>query len=243
MIQGCDVSFYQDKNETARKIDFGQMRAAGAEFVYIRAGQGIWKDPDFDDYMRAAKAAGLLRGVYFLYDYRRSVQPQIKLMMDVIRPDWGELPPWLDVERVAAWVVKPTRSLALPAVKEMLAALETLGPKPILYTNPDTMLNYLSPIPDWLLEYRLAVAHYGAVRPITGPWVDWTFWQYSDRGDGALYGTESKQVDMDYFNGDAEELRSLASSHQPARVGLAEWARAADNWLVTQGYPGPRLAE
>lgn len=41
-------------------------------------------------------------------------------------------------------------------------------------------------------------------------WDDWTFWQWTDKGQGSLYGTQSKQVDLNYFNGTLEEFYMYA---------------------------------
>jgi len=41
-------------------------------------------------------------------------------------------------------------------------------------------------------------------KPIT--WDSWTFWQFTDKGDGRYYGTESAQVDLNFFNGTYEEF-------------------------------------
>ncbi len=57
-VLGTDVSFYQDDPATARQINFGAMRAAGADFVFIRAGQNQWVDPDFSYNWARAKVAG-----------------------------------------------------------------------------------------------------------------------------------------------------------------------------------------
>lgn len=240
---GCDVSFYQDKNETPRGIDFKQMRAAGAEFVYIRAGQGFGRDEDFSRNMAGAKDAGLLRGAYFLFDYRKVAGAQIRLCTDLLAKDRGELPVWLDVERVPSWGVEALRSVILPGVKDFLEALAELGgPLPCIYSNPDMLINCLAPVPEWLLGYPLAVAHYRVERPATSAWVDWQFWQFTDKGDGGKFGVESRQVDLDYFNGSVEDLRTLALQGSAQPVGVEDWARALDAWIRTQGYKGPRLA-
>ena len=39
---------------------------------------------------------------------------------------------------------------------------------------------------------------------IPAPWTAWTFWQYTDKGNGLQYGAESLNIDLNYFNGDEE---------------------------------------
>jgi hypothetical protein len=41
------------------------------------------------------------------------------------------------------------------------------------------------------------------------PWKDWMIWQYTDRGDGSYYGCESKQVDLNWFNGTLDDLNKF----------------------------------
>ena len=42
------------------------------------------------------------------------------------------------------------------------------------------------------------------------PWEkgEWLFWQYTEAGDGELYGVESKGIDLNYFNGDMAAFRA-----------------------------------
>ena len=32
-------------------------------------------------------------------------------------------------------------------------------------------------------------------------WEDWLYWQFTDNGDGTLFGVESLNIDLNYFNG------------------------------------------
>ena len=57
---GIDVSVYQGPN-----IDFRKVKAAGINFVIIRAGIGTSKDIYFESNYQKAKAAGLNVGAYW----------------------------------------------------------------------------------------------------------------------------------------------------------------------------------
>ena len=50
------------------------------------------------------------------------------------------------------------------------------------------------------------------------PWPNWTLWQTTDKGDGLAYGCESKQVDMDQFNGTVEDLYKYVQVAPPVVV-------------------------
>ena len=61
-FKGIDVSQYQ------QNVDFKKVKAAGIDYVIIRAGFGKYanqKDPCFESHYKAAKAAGLKVGVYW----------------------------------------------------------------------------------------------------------------------------------------------------------------------------------
>ena len=55
-IEGVDVSEFQGN------IDWGQVRASGRLFAFIRVGDGHYFDPLFDQNWSGAKGAGVIRG-------------------------------------------------------------------------------------------------------------------------------------------------------------------------------------
>jgi lysozyme len=222
--RGIDISHWQDNNSTPQRVDFAKAKAAGAEFVFIKASQNAFPDEDFAHNWRAAKDAGLLRGAYHFYDYRFRADKQAEYLWSLIQDDPGELPPVLDVEPY--WSPVPGRLGWLSGINAFLGALDTLaGRKCILYSNPATLLS-LKPLPALLLEHPLWVAHYGVNVPNPCGWGRWTFWQYTDRLDGLAYGMESRQLDGDYFNGTLAELKAWAGG-APAPVALTLEQRVA----------------
>jgi lysozyme len=208
---GVDVSFWQDSNATPQQIDFKKAKAAGASFVFIKSSQALYADEDFAYNWNAAKQAGLLRGAYHFYDYRETAKRQSDFVTNLLKNDPGELPPVMDLEQMSAWPL-PTAAKLLLAAQSYLGAIEqAFGRKPLFYTNPNMLYYVLKPIPTWLISYPLWIAHYGVPEPtMFTPWPRWTFWQWTDKGDGAFFGMESKNVDMNWFNGSEEELRLWA---------------------------------
>lgn len=237
-VQGIDVSAWQDIDATPQQIDFTKAKAQGAMFVYIRATRGDWTDPDFAYNWKKAKEAGLLRGAYHFHMFTQAVSPQISRVMNTLQADPGELPPALDVERLGVGSLTPKKVLEM--IKPALEMMTTQARKPIFYSNPDIIVNFISPIPDWLLAYDLWVAHYNIDTPKIGAFPTYKFWQYSDRGDGIAYGMESNQVDMNWWNGTLAELRAYGGkSGVPAKPKTVEERVAAlEAWARTQGYPG-----
>ncbi len=59
---GIDVSLWQDNNSTPQMVDFAKAKSAGASFVFIKASQGLYLDPDFVMNWQNAGTAGILRG-------------------------------------------------------------------------------------------------------------------------------------------------------------------------------------
>lgn len=242
LVHGPDVSAWQDDDTTLPQIDFTKAKTAGASFVFVKASQGGFIDADFRYNWQAARAAGLLRGAYHLLDYRKPAKAQSEFFLRLLAGDGGELPPALDVERVAGWPL-PARAALIEALHTFLTALEAAdGRKPLLYTNPDLLRSVLWPLPGWLAETPLWIAHYGVQKPLVlAPWQRWTFWQFTDRADGRGYGMESRQVDMNLFNGGLEELNALAGgAGQPfsspptleQRLGQLETEARRHGWAV-----------
>jgi GH25 family lysozyme M1 (1,4-beta-N-acetylmuramidase) len=205
-IIGPDVSFYQDRADTVSQIDFTKMRMGGASFVIIRAGQNTWIDPDLIYNMRESKGQ-LPRGTYWYYDSRVDPKAQARLYISSLAGDLGELPLFADFEDRNAGDFGGWRNWRI-----FLEELKVLAPgKEIaLYTAPyywkehTTMLGISSADLAYFKQYALWIANYGVSAPtVPAPWTTWTFWQNTDNGDGTQFGVESLNVDLNYFNGDA----------------------------------------
>ena len=209
---GPDVSFYQDDNDTPEGIDFHKMRER-ADFVIIRAGQNKWIDSDFQTNWKAARDAGLARGSYWFYDSRVEPQRQAELWRDALGDDQGELPLCADFEESYGGPYKGWKKWYgfLEYLKKFMPKKEI-----ILYTgyyywrenapNANTEADSL----EYFHQYPLWVARYKATEPLVpAPWKkdEWMLWQYTETGDGAAYGVESRGIDLNYFNGDAAAFR------------------------------------
>jgi len=223
MVLGIDVSHWQDDKSTPQKINFKKAVEQGAKFVFIKASERGTLDKDYEYNWQAAKEAGLLRGGYHFLRWDLSGLLQARIFCEILMDDPGELPPVADFEAPRSGSLYPSNSL----LEQFLTEVETkLGKKPILYTSPgywdihgrnkvtkqfDTKWAY----------YTLWVAHYfktyqaGVTKPSElQPWKSagktWTFWQYTQNGDGPSYGAESKSIDLNWFNGSLDELYKYA---------------------------------
>lgn len=217
-----DISFYQDDNNTVRGIDFNQMKSQ-TEAVIIRVGQNNWPDSDFKTNWQNAKNAGLLRGSYWFYDSRTSPEAQANMCARMFDGDFGELPFWFDAEEnyrgkyrgMKMWIRFLDEFQRLVPYKE-------IG----IYTGYYYWLentrwvdgyrprhnSYFSQFPLWLAQYASKITR------VPRPWTYPTFWQYTDNGDGALYGVESKNIDLNLFTaGDWEHWKGLHVTHRRAK--------------------------
>lgn len=225
-IIGTDVSFYQDAPTTPGQIDFNKMKSSGASFTIIRAGQNTWVDSDLAYNMREAKLAGLPRGTYWYYDSRTDPKTQARLYISALNGDLGELPLWADLEEryggpYGGWKHWYTFLEEL----KLLAPGKEIG----IYTAPyywmefapNATLNtasfqYFKQYPLWIANYTTA-----AQPMMVKPWDNWTFWQYTEKGDGLAMGVESLNIDMNYFNGDMSAFNTrfgLTASEPPVVV-------------------------
>ena len=208
-IIGPDVSFYQDDPGTPNGIDFKRMNNV-ADFVIIRAGQNLWVDPDFAQNWRDAKTAGLPRGSYWFYDSRADPKQQAELWVSLVKDDMGELPLFADFEE--AYKGEFTGWTHWKKFLEHLRSLvgqKEIGIYTAYYYWVDNAPNAATQAGDleYFHRYPLWIANYGVDVPfVPKPWTanEWIFWQFTAMGDGVLYGVESQEIDLNYFNGDAQ---------------------------------------
>lgn len=206
IVKVPDVSFYQDINTTPRGIDFGMMKQTGAAGVCIRGGQNLWIDEDFAFNWRHAKEAGLPRASYWYLDPRVKPQDQADLWAAQLLNDAPELDLWADYEAPDTW------GGAYKGYDGLYNFLERMksnmpGRKLTIYTGYYYWIGHAPPTSaslNYFGQYGLNIAWYTSnpanVR-IPTPWNIPVWWQYTDKGNGPLYGTESLNVDLNYFCG------------------------------------------
>lgn len=169
MILGVDVSRYQPK------VDWQLIKAAGVEFVFIKATQGDYStDPMLEIHAAGANAAGLAVGLYHwcdpLVSYERQAAHFLKmaarvqysmLAADVEQQwaDWNEWAAWIRGEgSITKYLTPETIS---ENAKNVLAYLDDrTSVKTILYTRASFIHSYARPMLNWCKNYPLWLAHY-----------------------------------------------------------------------------------
>ena len=202
MLRGIDVSTYQGA------IDWTAAAGSGLAFAFVRFGDGLGHDPTWERNRRDALAAGLAVGTYQFFRASKGGEAQAReLVAKIGTLGPGELAPVVDVE--SGWP-GASRDDFVRELDEWIAIVgDGLGCTPIVYTGPyfwRSMIGDLPPFevcPLWIADYR--------DRPepeIPKPWTRWTWWQTTDKG--SVPGIKGP-VDLDVFNGDANDLAWLAA--------------------------------
>lgn len=249
---GIDVSVWQDINSTPQMVNFSKAKLAGASFAFMKASQGLYVDPDFVMNWQNAGTAGILRGVYHFLDFKNKPanKTATQWAIDQAVFYWGvikniklDFPPVCDFEDSGGL---PAATVT-QAFKNFLESLFSLsGKRAIIYTRMSLWTAYGSADAYWL-QYPLWPAQYfyqtvPANPTLVKPFTKWLFWQFTDKGDGPTYGCESKQVDLNFFNGTVADLYAYAGVSVPAPVDPAKAARL-DELDRMQKYVDGRRAE
>lgn len=208
----ADFSFWQDDDFTPYKIDMKTAYQAGLDGVILRAGQNTWIDEDYLDYCKNADEAGLPRGAYWFFDSRVSPIPQADLFADIVEMsgDFPALGIWADYEEKYGGVYGGEKHF-----KQFIDKLQLRFPGKLIgvYTGPSYWREHTTVLGrGYFKKFPLWIANYKVFEPdIPPPWGknDWRLWQFTAEGDGAKFGAESKEIDLNYFNGDLDDYREF----------------------------------
>lgn len=222
-ILGIDISKWNGN------WDADKAKQAGATFVFIKASQATFTDPQFTANWQKAKDAGLLRGAYHYLDYTKPGVDQANYFADLLKNDPGELPPVVDYEQART---DNNPSAALGFLKDFLDQMikrtelyeDALIKRPMIYSGPGFWASYGDQTnPEYWIQFPLWNAHWttSGTPQLSPPWTMWTFWQFSSKGPGEAYGSESLAIDMNRFNGTLNELMEFAGIRIPV-VNLNE---------------------
>lgn len=208
--QGTDVSDAQGA------VPWKALHEGGVEFVYIRASEGhTIQDHHFEANWAMARACGLPRGAYHVYEPTQEVGAQVDNFLGRIGEDHGELPAVLDIEITPEMVASrnernktndafPSRVDYITGVLAWLTKVEAAtGKRPVIYIQPWYWHSYLGKSAD-LVEHPLWAA--GAAPRGRDGWT-WSFWQH---GQPAQW--DSRTWDRDLFHGTKAELDALLAS-------------------------------
>lgn len=206
MLKILDVSRWQTK------VDWQIVKNEGVVGVYIKATDGLGKDPLYDQHKKNAKAAGLLVGSYHFFRPNRDLVAQADNVLKVVgQLGKGDLPIAIDVERDNSGVdgIEGTKDdiVATDAMMEHFANLieSRTGKRPIMYSYGPYFYSHKIDVPTcplWIADYRNGP-------PTTyGSWPHYTLHQYI--GDEGRLNGVSGPVDISRFRGTLDDLHKLA---------------------------------
>ncbi len=141
-IFGIDLSHHQK----AGKVDFNKLKAAGYEFVMLRAGYGKYesqKDKAFESHYKAAKAAGLKVGAYH-YSYALTVEDAINeadCFLSWIKDKKLDYPVAFDIEDASQ--KKLSTKLRTEIALAFMQRVEDAGYYTMLYSSANWLNKYL----------------------------------------------------------------------------------------------------
>ena len=159
---------------------------------------GDFSDTAFVHNFNEARKNGFIRGAYHFYNPKTDALRQADFFIRSVKLEPGDLPPVLDIETRSDNMDKLRRDL-----KIWLRRIENYYKvKPILYTSYKFKTRYLNDsvfnsYPYWIAHYYVDSVEYQG---------EWKFWQHTDVG--RLPGID-EQVDLNVFNGNMEELKSM----------------------------------
>lgn len=217
---GLDVSHHNGK------VDWDKVKAAGVEFVFIKATEGgTYKDPQFNTLWNGAKKAGIRRGAYHFFRPGSPVQAQADNFVAAVKKlDAGCLPPVIDVEAPKLWEGISKKAAADMSIAFMEEVRRQLGSMPCItyagfYFIRDQLGSdaRLANYPLWLAQYRKSDPN------VPKPFPTWTFWQFTETGsiDGI-----TGNVDLNYFNGTLAQLDAMTVSVALAKANAKAKAKA-----------------
>ena len=208
--RGIDISHYQQSFTFKNNIDF----------IVIKATEGIGKDDKFEELMESAKDVPI-KGAY--HYFRTEVSPILQAENFLTCAD-NKCLRFLVVDYEAKNnVLDMAGAASLLDMMEYLVANQTVPV--ILYTSPYI---YRDNLRIWYEEFDafpLWLARWSGDSETGDPTQgilerDWQFWQYSADGNlmGEEYGVESRDVDLDVFNGTFEDLQEWLGTDEPPPI-------------------------
>ena len=197
-VRGVDVSSYQGE------VDWDTLSEQNISFAYIKATEGSsYIDNRFEYNWKNASDCNLRIGAYHFFSFESSGETQAKHFINTVTVVDDMLPPAIDVEYYGRFHTDEDIVVSdiVRELRNMVDVLtETYGMKPIIYVSEETYKTIVQGnFDDCELWYRSV---YSSIPQN----IDWTFWQYSNRHHLKGYTGSERYIDMNVFNGSADEF-------------------------------------
>jgi GH25 family lysozyme M1 (1,4-beta-N-acetylmuramidase) len=218
---GVDVADYQHSHGAA--IDWPQVAAAGYKFAFVKATEGdYYANPYYASDLAQAKAAGLYATGYHFAIPNVSdgaSQADYALANGGYAPDGRTLPLALDIEYnpYGAECYGLTPAQLVSWISAFTAEVQRVtSQQPIIYTTADWWDTCTGDSTAFGADTLWVAGYVRGTPPIPAGWGNWTFWQYTSRGNvPGITGS----VDVSYFLQAA--VRLLDPGNQQDAAGTA----------------------
>lgn len=204
IAKGMDVSHWDET------IDWNKVKAAGIEFVMIKAGGSDGKtskyytDATFEDRYKKAKNAGISVGSYYYVgkDFTTIAEGKkcAQKFIDMLKGKYFDYPVVLDIEETNKGDREKATVASIAFCDELIAA----GYYPMIYGSDVSVfkerlnVDRLTRFDKWVARYSATNSESKTVAPsyIT----NYTMWQYTSKGkiDGKSTDTDLDYVYVDY---------------------------------------------
>lgn len=205
-VRGVDVSHYQGN------IDWQTLsRHDNISFAFIKATEGsLYVDEKFDYNYDEAQKTAIRVGAYHFFSFESTGVTQAENFINTVKSCDNMLPPVIDLELYGDFRYNPPAAIVVRGELDALvfALKEHYGVYPIIYATEETYELYLeSGYEDCDIWIRSVFR-----KPRISDGKEWTFWQYTNRERLDGYVGEEKFIDMNVFNGSAEEFENYGKS-------------------------------
>lgn len=153
-IKGVDISSWQTG------IPFDKIKAAGVDFVLIRAGSGKTKDKQLDTFVAECKKYGIKYGFYW-YSYaltEERAKEEAETCLECVKQYAPDYPIYYDIEdksQISNLTTRERTDMAIAFCEKIRAA----GYAPGVYANPAWFNNYLYKS-ELINTYEIWLAHW-----------------------------------------------------------------------------------
>lgn len=195
---GIDISRWQ----------LGFKPRGNLDFIIQRASIGVQEDPLFKAMLPNVRSIER-RGAYHAFVPWIDWQAQADLFLELIEQTGFK---WLALD----YEIDPFTKAAADDAMRFIEYCQKQRPalKVLIYTRANIYRDSLQAFSDKWDQVELWIARYPKKYNDTdepkmlGAREDWTFWQYSAKGNkqGKTYGVLSEDVDLDVFNGTIQDL-------------------------------------
>ena len=202
-VRGVDVSAYQGD------IDWGVLSQQNIQFAFIKATEGSsFADEKFDANYAGAHRTGLRVGAYHFFSFDSPGRTQADNFISRVPWHDGDLPPVVDFEFYGD---KGTHPPDADATRQELSTLldrleQHYGVRPIVYATEQAYDQYLA---GHYATYDMWISNI-VTKPKPLENQTWTFWQYANRTRLDGYTGTERYIDLNVFNGSAEEFNNYA---------------------------------